>query len=56
MKSLNYLLELQPDITCEGFKVRRGMTDVQKKKLFKQTQLSPLYNVQIRKRNSASFG
>ena len=32
MKSLNYLLELQPDITCEGFKVRRGMTDVQKKK------------------------
>ena len=33
MKSLNYLLELQPDITCEGFKVRRGMTDVQKKKI-----------------------
>ena len=31
MKSLNYLLELQPDIACEGFKVRRGMTDVQKK-------------------------
>ena len=31
MKNLNYLLEFQPDIAREAFKVRSGMTDIQKK-------------------------
>ena len=33
----NHLLQLQPDIAHEAFKVRSGCT----KKLFKQIQLSP---------------
>ena len=31
MKNLNYLLQFQPDIAREAFKVRSGMTDIRKK-------------------------